>query len=129
MSLLHIGRLFMGKQRPQCGYAANGVFGLTLLAVDRIGPHQTESYLLSWNGPEACAFWASHRFDLVPGAALAVELGAVRVHTVGGKYGGLVAQMVGTVNSMRLLPIKLIGGNGDGDAGSALCCDPEKEAA
>jgi len=125
MSLLHIGRLFMGKQRPQCGYAANGVFGLTLLAVDRIGPHQTESYLLTWCGPEAQAFWAAHRMELVPGAALAVELGAVRVHTVGGKYGGLVAQMVGTVNSMRLLPVTPT----DGDAGSALCCDPEKEAA
>jgi len=125
MSLLHIGRLFLGKQRPQCGYAAGGVFSLTLLTVDRIGSHQTESYLLIWTGPEACAFWASHRFDLVPGAALAVELGAVRVHTVGGKYGGLTAQMVGTVNSMRLLPVTPT----DGDAGSALCCDPEKEAA
>lgn len=55
------GRLFLSRTRPMAKVAADGTFGLQLYAVDRIGPHQVESWVVCWYGPEALAFWQQHQ--------------------------------------------------------------------
>jgi hypothetical protein len=68
------GTLFLSRTRPGVQRAADGTFALQLYAVDRIGAHQVEPWVVLWAGEEADAFWAAHRGHLVPGAALSVEV-------------------------------------------------------
>jgi hypothetical protein len=77
------GTLFLSRTRPGVQRAADGTFALQLYAVDRIGAHQVEPWVVLWAGEEADAFWAAHRGHLVPGAALSVEVQRMRSHVVG----------------------------------------------
>lgn len=64
------GTLYMSKTRPLASTAADGTFQLTLLAMDRIGPHKVEPWHLTWSGPEAKEFWLAHQHELKPGQPL-----------------------------------------------------------
>jgi len=77
------GLLFLSRTAPQAQRAADGCFCLQLYAVDRIGPHQVESWVVIWRGPEAERFWAAQRHSLTPGAALRVSTERLRAHVVG----------------------------------------------
>ena len=78
------GRLFLSRTRPMAKVAADGTFGLQLYAVDRIGPHQVESWVVCWYGPEALAFWQQHQAQLVAGAVIHVQAQRMRAHQVRG---------------------------------------------
>lgn len=78
------GRLFLSRTRPMARPAADGTFGLQLYAVDRIGPHQVESWVVCWYGPEAFAFWQQHQAQLGPGAVIHVTAQRMRAHQVRG---------------------------------------------
>lgn len=73
------GTMFLSKTRPEAGQV-EGAFALTLLLFDRVGSRGVEAWRVRWTGPEAQAFWAAHQHDLVPGAALHVELEHPRSH-------------------------------------------------
>jgi len=77
------GTVYLSKTRPSVQNAADGTFALQLFALDRIATHQTEPWVLLWTGPEAWAFWSSHRHNLVPGAGLRVSVERMRSHVVG----------------------------------------------
>lgn len=79
------GRLFLSRTRPTARTAADGTFGLQIYAVDRIGIHQTESWVVCWYGPEASAFWQHHQAQLAPGAAVHVETHHIRAHQMRGR--------------------------------------------
>lgn len=78
------GRLFLSRTRPMAKVAADGTFGLQLYAVDRIGPHQVESWVVCWYGPEALTFWQQHQPSLVAGAVIHVQAQRMRAHQVRG---------------------------------------------
>lgn len=78
------GRLFLSRTRPVAKNAADGTFGLQLFALDRLGSHQVESWVVLWYGPEALAFWQQHQAQLVPGAVIHVETERMRAHQVRG---------------------------------------------
>lgn len=76
------GRLFLSRTRPIAKPAADGTFGLQLFALDRLGAHQVESWVVLWYGPEAQAFWQQHQAQLVPGAVIHVQTERMRAHQV-----------------------------------------------
>jgi hypothetical protein len=78
------GRLFLSRTRPCARPAADGTFGLQLYAVDRLGAHQVESWVVCWYGPEALAFWQRHQAQLVPGAVIHLTAQRMRAHQVRG---------------------------------------------
>lgn len=101
----HSGTYFLSrKTKPQATRAKDGTFALTLLVIDRIGPAlgEVESYLLTWSGPTANAFWDMHAADLTPGAALALEYEKQRLVISSGRH--VQAQMLGEVKSLQVLP-------------------------
>lgn len=105
MSLHHTGTVFLSRrQRPRLTVAADGTQALTMLAFDRIGPLQVESYLLTWTGRQAVEFWQAHAAQMVPGAALEVVLEHARVHVQRGRHTD--AQLVAQVVELELLPSK-----------------------
>lgn len=77
------GMLFLSKTRPSVQQAADGTFALQIYAVDRIGAHQVEPWVVLWAGAEAAAWWDAHRAQLVPGAAITVHTTRLRSHIVG----------------------------------------------
>lgn len=77
------GLLFLGKTRPLVTTAADGTFAVTLLAVDRLGPHQVEPWRITWSGPDAAQFWQERASAMQPGQPLAVELERIRTFTNG----------------------------------------------
>lgn len=76
----HTGTLFLSKTKPETT-THEGQFALVLLLMDNLGKQGLEPYRVRWTGPEAEAFWNTHRADLVPGAVLQVELSNVRAFT------------------------------------------------
>lgn len=72
------GILFLSKTPPTATVAADGVFGLTMLAYDRLGPHRVEPWRLIFTGPVAKEFWADHKASLTPGRPLYAELEHIR---------------------------------------------------
>ncbi len=68
------GTLYLSKQNPVASTAADGQFGLTLLAYDRQGYKQVEPWRLIWMGADAHAFYQVHARDLVAGAQLEVSV-------------------------------------------------------
>lgn len=92
------GTLFLSKQRPQVGTAADGVFQLQLLAMDRQGTHQVEPWRLTWAGAEAAAFWRNHQGAMTPGAVLQVQAERLRPHNT-----RLAAEVHARVLSMRVV--------------------------
>lgn len=78
----HTGTLFLSRTPPQASTAACGAFQLQLLIYDRIGPHHTEAWRVTWTGSSAQRFWQEHQQELVPGAAIVMEMERARVHTL-----------------------------------------------
>lgn len=78
------GRLFLNRTRPIAKPAADGSFGLQLFAVDRLGAHQVEAWVVAWYGPDALAFWQDAQPRLVPGAVIHVDADRIRAHQVRG---------------------------------------------
>lgn len=76
------GRLFLSRTRPVGKHATDGTFGLQIYALDRLGAHQTESWVVCWYGPEAQTFWQQHQAALVPGAVIQIETSSMRAHRV-----------------------------------------------
>lgn len=82
----HTGTLFVMKQRPTPGAEPGGAFHLDLALVDNMGrnPHngrdEKTAYRVRWVGPEAQAFWTTHKANLTAGTPLHVELERLRVH-------------------------------------------------
>jgi hypothetical protein len=72
------GTLFMSQTRPLAHTAADGTFGLTLLAFDRIGVHQVEPWRITWSGPDALDFWQHSGERLKAGQPLHVDLKRIR---------------------------------------------------
>lgn len=101
----HSGTYFLSrKTKPQATRAKDGTFALTLLVLDRIGPAlgEVESYLLTWSGPTANAFWDMHSAELVPGAALQITYEKQRLVISTGRH--VQAQILGAVKSLQVLP-------------------------
>jgi hypothetical protein len=94
------GRLFLQRTRPCAKRAADGTFGLQLYAVDRIGTHQTEAWVVLWYGPDAEAFWLEHQAALIPGAGIELETQRIRAHQV----RGCVPEIHATASRVALLP-------------------------
>lgn len=78
------GVLFLGKTAPLASVAADGMFTLTLLAMDRIGPHQVEPWRITWAGPAAHQFWSEYGHTVLkPGQPIEVALERIRTFTTG----------------------------------------------
>lgn len=92
------GLLFLSRTKPQARRAADGTFGLLLYALDRIGPHQVESWVVLWHGEEAEAFWSQHQGQLVPGTAIEVTSDRIRAHQV----RGCVPEIHATATCVRI---------------------------
>ena len=94
------GRLFLSRTRPIAKPSGDGTFGLQLFALDRIGPHQVESWVVLWYGPEAEAFWLEHQARLIPGAGIEVDAQRMRAHQV----RSCVPEIHATASRIALLP-------------------------
>jgi hypothetical protein len=84
------GILYLSKAAPVVSTAADGSFVLTLMAVDRIGPHQVEPWCLTFTGLQAKLFWAVHQATLQPGQPLRVTWHGLRVFMRGVKNTALI---------------------------------------
>lgn len=98
----HTGMLFLSRARPQVGRAKDGVFHIQLMAYDRLGQHQTETWRITYSGAAAERFWGQHEGDLKPGCALQVELEEARTHTIYTRPP--VAEIRAKVVTMKHLP-------------------------
>jgi hypothetical protein len=67
------GVLHLGFEPPLATRSADGVFTLTLRAIDRINPAIMERWRVMWHGDEAEAFWARNQYKLIPGQAVFVS--------------------------------------------------------
>jgi hypothetical protein len=76
------GTVYMSKLKPQVNKDLSGKFMLSLVVIDRIGPHRTESWHLFWNGDQAKEFWEAHAMSLTAGTALDVEVERICPHTI-----------------------------------------------
>lgn len=72
------GTLFCSKTAPLATAAADGTFALSLLAFDRMGPHQVEGWRITWFGPAAQAFWHAHGHQLRAGQPITVRAKHIR---------------------------------------------------
>ncbi len=103
------GILFLGATRPLASTAADGSFQLTLLVMDRQGPHRVEPWRVTWTGDAARAWWGRHGAALAKGQPLALELMGLRTY-INGRFGG--AETHATVLSCELAPKRWAGGDG-----------------
>lgn len=100
--MLHKGTLYLSRaQKPTAARALDGTLTVTLLAIDRT-PAGPQPYLLIWSGCQALAFWALHSDELTEGAALAVELLALRLHTTSTRPQ--ITQLLADVVSLQVIP-------------------------
>jgi hypothetical protein len=95
------GTLFLGKTAPLATTAADGTFALTLLAFDRIGPHQIEPWRVTWCGDDAAEFWHAHQNNLTAGQPLHACLNRIRTFS----RSGLGPEFVANVVLMYLAPL------------------------
>lgn len=72
------GTLYMSKARPLPATALDDTFSLTLLAYDRLGPHQVEPWRVIYSGPLAHEFWQQHKDAIKPGTAITVHAERLR---------------------------------------------------
>lgn len=77
------GTVYLAKTRPLARRAADGVFTLTLLAFDRLGPHQVEPWRITYSGIGAQMFWAAYECDLQPGRPIDICVNHLRTFTNG----------------------------------------------
>ena len=87
------GMLFMSKSKPVVNQLAGGGFQLTLLAVNRLGHHQSEAWRLIWVGPAAHDFYIRASQWLTAGQPLNVTASQIRSHHCGGHYTEIHAQV------------------------------------
>lgn len=78
----HTGTLYLSKTAPQASMARCGAFQLQVLLLDRLGPHHTEPWRVTWTGVGALRFWQENASALQAGAALVVELERAQIHTL-----------------------------------------------
>lgn len=78
----HTGTVFLSRTAPHTHRTADGVFLLEMLLYDRISQRHIEPWRVTWAGPGAQRFWDEHKAQLIPGAALVVELDSAKVHTL-----------------------------------------------
>lgn len=92
--------MFKARERAQAGNAANGNFQVTLRVMDDVGNGHRESWLLTWAGDEARAWWAAHGASLEAGQPLQVQ--ATRIRAFTHPRGG--AEIHAQVQSLALAP-------------------------
>lgn len=97
------GIVFLSQTKPLATQAADGTFALTLLAFDRMGPHQVEPWRITWFGPDARQFFAEHSEVLKPGQPLRLQAEKLRNFTNGGRQGA--PEFVVTASHIELAPL------------------------
>lgn len=96
--------LFLSNTRPLATKSADGTFALTLLAFDRVGPHQVEPWRITWSGAKAAAFYNHHGLtDLKPGTPIYINAEKLRNFTNGHCTGG--PEFVVKATHIELAPI------------------------
>jgi hypothetical protein len=88
MSLFTQTLYLSAKTKPQARVADDGVFVLTLLTYAPIHGRIRDAWRLLWAGPAAQAWWQQHGADLVPGAAVLVDVDLVRPFDASGRASG-----------------------------------------
>jgi hypothetical protein len=68
----HTGILTLSQPAPLPSLASDGTFQLTLHAVDRLSPRQSESWMVVFSGEAAKEFWATHCMQLKPGQPIRI---------------------------------------------------------
>jgi hypothetical protein len=96
------GMVFLSHTKPLATTAADGTFALTLLAFDRMGPHQVEPWRITWSGCKAERFWSIFKGQLKPGQPLNVRCEKLRNFTNGARSGG--PEFVVQATSIELAP-------------------------
>jgi len=100
--LLHQGTLHLSRATPPlASWSLDGVFTLTLLAIDR-STDTPQPYLLIWPGERARSFWQLHSTKLTERAELRVELTQLRLHTHSDQPK--VTHLLADVISLQVLP-------------------------
>lgn len=72
--------MFVNKGRIETDAAHSGAFLLTLPLSVPLGKIGRQHYRVTWEGPEAQAFWQRHGSALTPGTPLRADLGQLRTH-------------------------------------------------
>lgn len=90
----HTGMLFLARTSPTVSTTADGMFRLTMLAMDRIGLHQVEPWRLVWTGDKASEWWQAHRDQLTPGTPLQVVAHCARSYPAGRSGSEITAHVV-----------------------------------
>lgn len=106
MSMTAQGMLFLSHTRPLATRATDGTFALTLLAFDRIGPHQVEPWRITWSGPRAEAFYNQHSDQLKAGQPIEVRVNKLRNFTNGARSGGPEFVVQATSIEISPAPVK-----------------------
>lgn len=70
--------MFKGRERPLATHATNGEFALTLRVMDDVDSRYRESWLLTWSGADAQAWWQAHGASLQPGQPIRVHATRIR---------------------------------------------------
>lgn len=96
------GMLFLSHTKPLVTKASDGTFALTLLAFDRVGPHQVEPWRITWSGCKAERFWLIFKDQLKAGQPLTVRCEKLRNFTNGQRSGG--PEFVVQATSIELAP-------------------------
>lgn len=78
------GVMYLGFESPLVTRSLDGIFTLTLRAVDRIKPPVIERWRVMWHGDEAEAFWVRNQYKLIAGQAIFVSAGSLKAFTNGG---------------------------------------------
>jgi len=94
------GTLYLGKQTPQATTAADGQFGLSMLAYDRQGYKHVEPWRLVWVGQAAKDWHAAHASHLKPGTPIEVQATHLRLINGGGRCAG--PELLVQVTSLRI---------------------------
>ncbi len=97
------GIVYMSQTKPLATQSTDGTFALTLLAFDRMGPHQVEPWRITFFGAKAQAFWSQNAVQLTPGQPLHIRAEKMRNFTNGARSGG--PEFVVTATSIELAPI------------------------
>ena len=89
------GTLYMSRTAPLAVRAADGTFQLSLLLMDRIGPHCVEPWRVVWTGEAARAWWQANQGALQPGQALQVQACGMRAFVANGRAPETHARVIG----------------------------------
>lgn len=77
------GLVFLSQTKPLATRAADGTFALTLLAFDRMGPHEVEPWRITWSGLDAHSWYLQNAEQLYPGRPLQIHATRLRLITQG----------------------------------------------